>query len=300
VKQDVLAAIDIGSNAVRLIINTVEPEGSGCSLKKAAYLRVPIRLGEDVFTKGRVSDSKAARLVAAMQGFKHIMAAFRVSDFRACATSAMRDAANGPELARTIEERSGISLEIISGQEEADLIYAAGAGQAADDGAATLYVDVGGGSTELVLYQEGQLRFHDSFQIGTVRMLSQAVTDAEKTRFADSLRQLHERYAPERIVASGGNINKIHKILEKKTGEPIRPGELEKLLDKLGPLSLPERIRDFDLNDYRADVVVPALQIFRRICAQCPSIREIFVPKIGLADGLIHAMCKKRLSASIE
>jgi len=297
-KPDVLAAIDIGSNAVRLLINTVETEDSGYSFKKATYLRVPIRLGEDVFTKGLVSDSKAARLLEAMQGFTHIMAAFGVSEFRACATSAMRDAANGLELTRAIKERSGITLEIISGQEEADLVYAAGADKKPDNDMPTLSIDVGGGSTELILYQEGRLRFHDSFQIGTVRMLSHAVADSEKKRFAVSLQELYSRYAPQRAVASGGNINKIHKILGKKNGEPVRPNELEELLNKLGPLSIPERMRDFDVNDYRADVVVPALEIFRDICTQCPSIRVISVPKIGLADGLIHDMYKKRLASA--
>jgi len=297
-KPDVLAAIDIGSNAVRLLVNTVEVNGSEYCFKKAAYLRVPIRLGEDVFTTRCVGDSKADRLVEAMQGFAHIMTAFGVLEFKACATSAMRDAANGPELTRAIRARSGIQVNIISGQQEADLVYAAAAQRKlVTDGTTRLHVDVGGGSTELVLYTDGQFRLHDSFQIGTVRILTNAVADSEKERFVRSIHELCQRFAPECVVASGGNINKTHKLLGKKEGEPIRPRELGELLDRLRPLSIQERMRDFDLNDYRADVIVPALQIFQTICAQCSSIRTLYVPKIGLADGLILDMYKKRLSA---
>ena len=294
-KPEVLAAIDIGSNAVRLLVNTVEVNGPEYSFKKAAYLRVPIRLGEDVFTTRRVGDSKAAHLVEAMQGFTHIMTAFGVLEFRACATSAMRDASNGPELTQAIRERTGIDVQIISGQEEADLVYAAAAQRKlVTDGVTRLHVDVGGGSTELILYTDGQFRLHDSFQLGTVRMLTNAVADSEKERFIRGLHELCSRYAPECVVASGGNINKTHKLLGKKNGEPIRPRELGELLERLSALSIQERMRDFDLNDYRADVIVPALQIFQCICAQCSSIRTLCVPKIGLADGLILDMYKKR------
>jgi exopolyphosphatase/guanosine-5'-triphosphate,3'-diphosphate pyrophosphatase len=300
VKSDILAAIDIGSNAVRLLINYVEIEDAAYTLKKVAYLRVPIRLGEDVFTRCRVSDAKAERLLEAMRGFRHIMRAYGVSDYRACATSAMRDAVNGAELAAAVRENSGIAIEIISGEEEGNIIHTAS--PSAGDGA-TLYVNVGGGSTEFVLCKDNQLRFHDSFQLGTVRMLIRnagknvAAWDTEKERFTLNLKDIHARYAPPRVIASGGNINKAHKMLGKKSGDPIRPDELRDLLAKLKPLSIAERMRDFGLNDYRADVIVPALEIFLCISRACPSMRNIHVPKIGLADGLIHEMCKKRLAA---
>lgn len=303
-KSEILAAIDIGSNAVRLLINYAEYEGTTYELKKAAYLRVPIRLGEDVFTHCKVSDAKAGRLMEAMQGFHHLMGAYGVSEARACATSAMRDAVNGMQLTTAIMEKTGIGTEIIDGRKEADLIYAASSQKGlAASGGASLYVDVGGGSTELVLYKDSQLYLHDSFQIGTVRMLSyaagrnEAVWEMEKERFTLSLKDVHAGYEPARIVASGGNINKTHKILGKKNNEPVRPDELKELLHKLKPLSIADRMRAFGLNDYRADVIVPALEIFLCICKQCPSIRNIYVPKIGLADGLIHDMCKKRLAA---
>ncbi len=303
-KLDILAAIDIGSNAVRLLIDYVEAEGEAYDLKKAAYLRVPIRLGEDVFISYKVSDAKAERLTETMVGFQHLMRAYGVSEFRACATSAMRDAVNGMRLTAAIREKTGIDIEIISGQEEADLVYAAGFQKGfAGDADATLYIDVGGGSTELVLYKEHQLYLHDSFQVGTVRMLSkaagknEAAWEVEKERFALSFKDIYARYAPVRVVASGGNINKTYKMLGKKNGDPLRPEEIKELLDKLEPLSIPERMHRFGLNDYRADVIVPALQIFLSVCRECPSIRNIYVPKIGLADGLIHDMCKKRFAA---
>jgi len=299
VKSSILAAIDIGSNAVRLLINKVDAENSGYVFKKIAYMRMPIRLGEDVFTQCRVSDSKADRLVEAMQGFDHIMRAYAVSEFRACATSAMRDAANGEALVKTIREQTGIDVEIVSGLQEAEFIYAAGARSlqmTLGDDEACLHVDVGGGSTELVVYTNQRMCFHDSFRIGTVRMLSNAVEEAEKARFTSYLDHIHKRYAPVYLVASGGNINKAFKILDKKAGSPLQFQELEGLYASLQALSFEERMQAFCLNDYRADVIVPALEIFIAIGKASSSLRSIYVPKIGLVDGLIRDLHKKRMS----
>ncbi len=303
--SDILAAVDIGSNAVRLLINYVEVAGDRYECKKAAYLRVPIRLGEDVFTCRAVGEAKAARLTEAMVGFRHIMRAFDVAELRACATSAVREAVNGEALIATVAKASGISIEIISGEEEAALIYTAGAQATTGASGTALYLDVGGGSTELVLYEEGEPRLHESFRVGTVRTLSYAAGGdaeagrAEQERLALCLRGIHTRYRPIRVIGSGGNVNTIKRILEKKDGEPIRPEECKTLLDALAPLSLAERMRNFGLNDYRADVIVPALEILLRISAACPSIRDIYVPDAGLADGLIHAMCRERMAAGI-
>jgi exopolyphosphatase/guanosine-5'-triphosphate,3'-diphosphate pyrophosphatase len=277
-----------------MLINAVEADDSGHEFKKLAYLRVPIRLGDDVFIRHQISDAKAGLLLEAMRGFDHLMRAYAVSGFRACATSAMREAANGEELVRTIREKTGIGVEIISGAQEAELIYAAGAlGKKFDDDEACLYVDVGGGSTELVVYADRRLRFHDSFQIGTVRMLSHAVEEAETARFAGVLQGISKKYAPAWIVASGGNINKAHKMLGKAAGETIRLDELEALCASLRPRSFDERMEDFGLNDYRADVIVPALDIFVAIGKACASLRGIYVPKVGLADGLIRSLRNK-------
>jgi exopolyphosphatase/guanosine-5'-triphosphate,3'-diphosphate pyrophosphatase len=297
VKADVLAAVDIGSNAVRLLINKVEAREGGYEFRKAAYLRVPLRLGEDVFTaRHRISEAKIGLLVEAMRGFAHIMRAFAVSGFRACATSAVRDAANRDELVHAVREKSGIEIEVVSGEREAELICIAGGmrGIPGKD-AACLYVDVGGGSTELVLYADRRMQFHGSFRIGTLRILGNAVEEEEKSRFSRALKEIHALYAPEDIVASGGNINKISKMLDKKNGGPLLFGELEALCARLKPLGVDGRMRDFGLNDYRADVIVPALEIFMRIGGLCASIRGIHVPKIGLADGLIRDMHNKRL-----
>jgi exopolyphosphatase/guanosine-5'-triphosphate,3'-diphosphate pyrophosphatase len=298
VKSSILAAIDVGSNAVRLLINNVEADSADYMFKKIAYLRVPLRLGEDVFTQRRVSDAKAELLVEAIQGFDHIMRAYAVSGFRACATSAVRDAANGEILIKSIRKKAGIDIEIISGLQEAALIYAAGARApqtALRDDEACLHVDVGGGSTELVVYADQRMRFHDSFRIGTIRVLSNAVDDAEKTRLTRCLEHIHRKYAPAYLVASGGNINKAYKILDKKAGIPIRLEELETLCAGLRALRFEERMRVFGLNDYRADVIVPALEIFIEIGKATSSLRGIYVPKIGLVDGLIRDLHKKRM-----
>ena len=303
-KTDILAAIDIGSNAVRFLINYLTIDGNAYSLKKASYLRIPIRLGEDVFSRGHISTDKARRLLMAMQGFTHIAKAFGVSDIRACATSAMRDAKNGQDIAVAISDNTGIELVIIDGEKEAELVYMASFNKDMPplDGPA-LFVDVGGGSTELVLHKNGKLHCHDSFRLGTVRMLSyketgnDTVLGMEKQHLKSCLSGIHDQYAPKHMVASGGNINKTHKLLGKKSGEPIRLEELTNFLLALKPMSIGERMRTFGLNDYRADVIVPALEIFLCILEACPSIRKIHVPKIGLADGLIHELCRNRLEA---
>jgi len=300
--SDIFAAIDIGSNAVRLLVGHALFEKDAYEMKQIAYLRVPIRLGEDVFITGRVGEDKFAKLLDAFHAFQHLVRAFGASQIRACATSAMRDAENGEQLVEQIMKSAGISIEIISGQEEADLVYAASSAKEIppEDGS-SLYVDVGGGSTEVILYEENRMIIHESFQIGTVRMLypeaSQEAMDKEKKRLASCLGDAHRLYSPKALVASGGNINKIHKILGKKKREIIVPAELQKLHAKLNPLNTVERMLALDLNYYRADVIVPALEIFMNICGHCPSVRAIYVPKAGLADGLIHDMCKKRLLA---
>lgn len=299
-KIDFLAAIDIGSNAVRLLIKRLTICNGQCRLNKIVHLRVPIRLGEDVFTQNRVSDDKAMRLLEALQGFGYLMKAYGVSAYRACATSAMRDAANGTAIILAAKEQFGIGIEIISGKEEADIVYAASDPKTLPvTTSPRLHVDVGGGSSELILYSGSHRLFHDSFQIGTVRMLSDSVTKGETDRFSSRLTELQANWSPLSMVASGGNINKAAKILGSKNSKPLRPADLERLLNSLKPLSIEQRMQNFDLNYYRADVIVPALEIFVSICKQCPSISTIFVPKIGLADGVIHNLCKQRLGSGV-
>lgn len=285
---DIFAAIDIGSNAIRLLINNIETTGIVSDFKKTAFLRVPIRLGEDVFTKNEISEEKKQRLIDAMQGFSHIMKAYCVTDYRACATSAMRDAKNGKDITDTILKESGINIEIISGQEEADIIYEAGGlSNVMDKSRNYLYVDVGGGSTEVVVYSDQQKITSNSFQLGTVRMLVNAVKEDEDKRFKTWLKDIYKKYAPLSIVASGGNINKVHKMLGKREKEYLNYTETKVLFDALKGMSYEERIQNFKLNTYRADVIIPALKIFLTVGKIC-KVNEIYVPKVGLVDGIIH------------
>lgn len=285
---DIFAAIDIGSNAIRLLINNIETTGIVSDFNKTAFLRVPIRLGEDVFTKNEISEEKKQRLIDAMQGFSHIMKAYCVTDYRACATSAMRDAKNGKDITDTILKESGINIEIISGQEEADIIYEAGGlSNVMDKSRNYLYVDVGGGSTEVVVYSDQQKITSNSFQLGTVRMLVNAVKEDEDKRFKTWLKDIYKKYAPLSIVASGGNINKVHKMLGKREKEYLNYTETKVLFDALKGMSYEERIQNFKLNTYRADVIIPALKIFLTVGKIC-KVNEIYVPKVGLVDGIIH------------
>lgn len=285
--KETLAAIDIGSNAIRLVISYVD-DNSKLTFKKAAFLRVPIRLGEDVFTMGEISESKRERLCDAMVAFSAVMKSYNVTKFRACATSAMREATNGAEIVDYIHQQSGIAIEIISGQEEATTIFEAGdVAGLMDRRESYIYVDVGGGSTELTIYSNNKRATSESFRIGTVRTISDAVDKSEPKRFKRWLEQVALPYRPTAIIGSGGNINKVHKLLQKKDKESIRYVELKLLYNQINDMSYEERLRNMGLNTYRADVITPAMKIFLTVAKVC-KIDEIMVPKVGLADGIIH------------
>lgn len=287
--RETLGAIDIGSNAIRLLINYVEQNGT-VEFKKAAFIRVPIRLGEDVFTQGSIGDDKRDKLCEAMQAFSHLMKTFNVRTYRACATSAMREAKNGAEIVDYIRSNSGVNIEIISGKEEAETIFEAGdiAGLMNAD-KSYLYVDVGGGSTEVTIYSNHQRVTSESFPLGTVRIISGAVDSGEMKRFKEWLKDIAEPYTPVAIIGSGGNINKVHKLLGKKDKESLRYVEIKLLYDQLDVMNYEERIKKFGLNTYRADVIMPAMKIFLTVGKAC-KIDEIIVPKIGLSDGIIHKL----------
>jgi exopolyphosphatase/guanosine-5'-triphosphate,3'-diphosphate pyrophosphatase len=290
------AAIDIGSNAFRLLISYVERGvGATAEFKKAAFIRVPVRLGEDVFTSGHIGHEKRHKLVEAMRGFARLLEVFDVQAYKAYATSAMREAQNGAEIAAEIEKESGIKVEIVSGQEEAETIFEAGdiAGLMSSD-KPYLYVDVGGGSTEVTVYSNHRRACSESFALGTVRIIAGAVREGERERFKKWLREIRSKYHPEAIIGSGGNINKIDKLLsgsKKNRGkdDPLHYGEMKVLATKLSKMSYDERIERFGLNDYRADVIIPALDIFLTAARTC-RIDEVIVPKIGLVDGIIHKL----------
>ncbi|WP_108822580.1 hypothetical protein [Dysgonomonas sp. Marseille-P4361] len=287
---DIFAGIDIGSNAIRLLVNAVSGDPASPDFKKVAFLRVPIRLGEDVFIKGVISEDKRHRLNEALQGFSHMMKAYEVEGYRAYATSAMRDASNGSDIVATIERESGIKINIISGLEEADVIYQAGSlNSLMDKKRNYLYVDVGGGSTEVVVFSNQQKVTSESFQLGTVRMLVEAVQEDEVKRFKTWLKQVCKDYSSLSIIGSGGNINKVHKILGKRASEPHSYTEMKVLFDALKDLSYEERIRNYKLNTYRADVIIPALRIFLTIAKTC-KVNEIYVPKVGVVDGIVRQL----------
>lgn len=287
-KGETLGAIDIGSNAIRLLISNVDSNGGAADFKKAAFIRVPIRLGEDVFTMGRISEAKQELLSDAMTGFFYIMKVYGVERYKALATSAMRDAENGDLVVDLIRKQCGIEIEIIDGLTEGEIIVEAGGLNGLMDKETNyLYVDVGGGSTEVILYSGLRKIKSESFAIGTLRMLGGSVCKKEKGRFKEWLNSIYESYYPLRIIGSGGNINKVYKLLGKYEGQYINYPELKVLYTTLSEMSMDERMLNYKLKVNRADVIAPAMKIFLTVCKHC-KVNEIYVPKVGLADGIIH------------
>ena len=287
------AAIDIGSNAVRLLIKKVEENENLVSkrLSKVLMLRVPLRLGFDVFSLGELSESKAVKLRRLMKAFRQLMKIYEVTDYRACATSAMRDARNGKSVIKKVLKDTGIRIEIIDGQEEARMIYNNHIECLEDRTGNYIYVDVGGGSTEINLLTNGTLVQSLSYNIGTVRMLSDAVKEETWAQMKDDLTRLTADFADINIIGSGGNINKLYRLADKKDKKLKRMpvGSLQALYDELAPLTPEQRMKQFDLKADRADVIVPAAQIFLAIADTVKS-QYIHVPVIGLADGIIDSL----------
>lgn len=294
VTRETFGAIDIGSNAIRLLISYVETYADKrTEYKKAAFIRVPIRLGDDVFMRGHISSTKVEALSDAMQAFAALMRAYGVRDCRACATSAMREAQNGTDVVDNIKRVSGLNIEIISGEEEADTIYAAGGlKEVLDPKKNYVYVDVGGGSTEVVVYAHGAKTLERSFRLGTVRMLAGAVSEDEWNEFSSWLKAVRNEWKPEAIIGSGGNINKAHKMLEKKRREPIKTKELKQLYDQTRKMSVTERMEQLYLNQSRAEVIANALKIFYTVADKC-NIDTIMVPRVGLVDGIVKGLMDK-------
>ena len=285
------AAIDIGSNAVRLLIKQVVEPGPHPKLNKALLVRVPLRLGFDVFSEGKISEKKEKNLIRLMKSYRHLMKIYNVNKYRACATSAMRDAQNGMSIIKRIEKKTGIRIEIIDGQEEAKMIYNNHIEYMEDRHGNYMYVDVGGGSTEINLLSQGQLVCSRSYNIGTVRMLSNAVKPREWERLREDMAELALSYPSTNIIGSGGNINKLYRLAEKKDKKQLRMQVtvLRSLYDDLQNLSVEERIEKYNLKADRADVIVPAGNIFLTI-ADIIGANYIYVPVIGLSDGIIDSI----------
>ena len=285
------AAIDIGSNAVRLLIKEIKEEQGKAHFSKVLMLRVPLRLGFDVFDIGKISEKKEKNMIRLMKAFRHLMKIYDVKHCRACATSAMRDAKNGMDIIKQIEKKTGVHIDIIDGQEEAKIIYNNHVEHMEDQKGNYMYVDVGGGSTEINLLSEGQLVCSRSYNIGTVRMLNNAVKDSEWERLKNDLAELAKSYPQTNIIGSGGNINKLYRLADKKNKKKMtmQISVLQELHTRLKTLSLEERMEQFGMKPDRADVIIPAGEIFLTI-ANIIGASYIHVPVIGLSDGIIDEL----------
>jgi exopolyphosphatase/guanosine-5'-triphosphate,3'-diphosphate pyrophosphatase len=291
------AAIDIGSNAVRLLLSRVFENGGGPLVKKESLVRVPIRLGEDVFADQQISNRKRESLIETMIAFKHLMTAYRSVDYLACATSAMREAINGEDVAREIRERTGVELAIIDGRREAEIICLNRPRRILDDSKSYLFVDVGGSSTELVIFSGNEIVTSRSFDIGGIRILQGRVKDAHWKEMKRWLKKTTRPYVPLIAIGSGGNINKIFRLARRKDNEYVSYKKIKEIHDFVRAYSIEERIRILQLRPDRADVIVPAADIYLSVM-RWAGCKKMFVPLAGLSDGLIHILYQKHKSGN--
>ena len=284
------AAIDIGSNGVRLLIdNVVEFKKKETQFKKSSLVRVPIRLGEDVFTTGSISENNKNRMCDAMQAFQLLMQVNGVEKFKACATSAMREAKNGKEVIAHIFNKTGIQIDVIDGKTEAKIISSTDLKQFIKTDKSYLYVDVGGGSTEFTFFSEGNLIDSKSFKLGTVRLLDNKVEENIWNDAKNWIKKNSEHLNQVSLIGSGGNINKIFKMSGKRDGKPLSYVYIKSYYNFLNQMSYEERISELDLNPDRADVIIPATKIYLK-AMKWSRAKKLFVPKIGLSDGIIKSL----------
>lgn len=291
------AAIDIGSNGARLLIKNVKEDSMGnVEFTKVLFLRIPLRLGKDVFSIGEISDERERMMMCMTKSYKQLMRLYNVEMYRACATSAMRDARNGKRILKRIKKKTGIDIEILNGSEEAKILYNNSLEAADCINGNYAYVDVGGGSTEISLLSNGELVGSCSYNIGTLRMLSGAVAPDTVANMRSDLEEYAGKYPDIVIVGSGGNINKLSRLFHessKKAKKNILPvSSLQRLHDDMKPMTINERIAKYGLKTDRADVIIPAAEIFMTV-AQALGCSEIHVPNISLADGIIDGLYKK-------
>lgn len=283
-----LAAIDIGSNAARLLLSEVKADMNGEPVfNKLNLLRVPLRLGFDVFENTEISKEKRIMLMQTMKAYKHLMNAYNIIHVKACATSAMRDARNALDIIREIKLETGIVVEVISGEAEANLIYENHIAEHMSKDDAYLYIDVGGGSTELTFFSNEKLVFKESINIGTIRILKNMVTEAHWDTMKDFIKSTTKNYRSVVAIGSGGNINRVFSLSKKKEGKPLTFELMRDYYRELNGFTLEERMRVYKLREDRADVIVPALLIYINVM-RWANANEIYVPRIGLADGLIQ------------
>jgi exopolyphosphatase/guanosine-5'-triphosphate,3'-diphosphate pyrophosphatase len=283
----ILAAIDIGSNAARLLMCEVVKHGSEIEFNKLNLIRIPLRLGFDVFEKGYIGFRKKKMLLNTMNAFSALMKVYEVDHYIACATSAMRDASNSKEIIKEIKVETGVKVEVISGDLEAEIIYENHIAELLDANKSYLYIDVGGGSTEVTLFHKSAVAFQKSFNIGTVRILTNKVDDAVWEDLKQTLKEIGKQYPKMIAIGSGGNINKIYSMINSKNLKSIPIEVIREFHRVLEPMTVEERMQTYLLKRDRADVIVPALNIYA-YAMKWANIDEIHVPKIGLADGLIN------------
>ena len=285
----IFAAIDIGSNAIRLLFSRVYVVDGKAHFSKEELIRMPVRLGEDVFVNKHITSAKAERLITALKGFSQLIKAYGVKDYRAVATSAMRDATNGMEVIARIKSEADLNVEIIDGKNEAALVFSNHIEQLINPKHAYLYIDVGGGSTELTLYFDSKVIAAKSFNVGTVRMLLDKVEKDELEDMRVWLKRNTVGIHPLFGIGSGGNINKIFKMSGKKETKHLSYDRLKDIYDMLCSYTYQERIERLDLKPDRADVIVPAAKIFLTVMKNA-NIERVFVPQVGLSDGIVHQM----------
>jgi len=289
------AAIDIGSNAVRLLIMSISPEDATETFTKELMIRVPLRLGQESFMSGKIADKKAKQLVRLMKAFKHLLKVYDVTDYRVCATAAMREAKNAKEIVKEIKNETNLKIEIIDGHEEALIIYESHFYYNLNDNQNYVFVDVGGGSTEISLIANGELIESKSYNIGTVRLLNNKVESDEYDKMHTDLFELKEQYVITDIIGSGGNIIKLNTLAKLRKDRKLSVTVLETLNETLKQHSVDELMEIYKLKADRADVITYAADIYLDV-AKSIGAKNFIVPKIGLIDGIIHLLYAKRKS----
>lgn len=290
-----LAAIDIGSNAARLLISEAKPYADGTvDYTKLTLLRIPLRLGMDVFSHGKIGEDKARQLIDTIQVYQLMMNIYKVEAYKACATSAMRDATNGLDILKKAKEETGLDIKIITGKEEASVVYETHIAERLNRNKAYLYVDVGGGSTELTLFANNKILLKESFNIGTIRLLQGGVSEVQWNGMKGFIKASVKNLGPVAAIGSGGNINKVFSLSGTKVGKALPIALLRDYYKRLSALSVEERMHQYSLRIDRVDVIVPAMEIYLNVM-RWAGAEEINVPRIGLADGLIKMLYKERM-----
>ena len=289
------AAIDIGSNAIRLLIADIMQNGKIVSFKKNTLIRVPVRLGDDAFLDKKISVKKIKELVKTMVAFRNLIDVYKVSDYMACATSAMREASNGSSIVSLIKSEAGIDLQIVEGQREADIIYASHIEESLDRKKNYLYIDVGGGSTELSVFSKGEMIASHSFNLGGIRILDNQDKDETWAEMKEWVK--HQAQSNKNLsgIGTGGNINRLFRMADQKDGTAITFIKLKSIYDYLNSFSLKDRINVLGLNQDRADVIIPATEIYLSVM-KWGGVKQIFVPRVGLVDGIIQILIDKNFT----